>query len=170
MPRSNSRPRAAGVFRRTQGHGRPQRFNSRPRVAGDRVFRENGAYYDVFQFTPARGGRPRHHGGVVGVEGVSIHARAWRATHAEVDALAHDHVSIHARAWRATLSPFVSSCSTFVSIHARAWRATRGSCAERSPGMFQFTPARGGRRQRGGLRPPLTGFNSRPRVAGDNAR
>ena len=55
-------------------------FNSRPRVAGDHMFSYVVAALEAFQFTPARGGRRelRDVAGMVG--GVSIHARAWRAT------------------------------------------------------------------------------------------
>ena len=99
---------------------------------------------------------------------VSIHARAWRATQQPEGATdnyiefqftparggrhlhAVDHaildVSIHARAWRATHYEAQGYVMDAVSIHARAWRATgvSGTCGARS------------------------GFNSRPRVAGDD--
>ena len=58
------------------------RFNSRPRVAGD-VF----IFDDPF----------------LGVD-VSIHARAWRATVVKLAPIVFCDVSIHARAWRATNS------------------------------------------------------------------
>ncbi len=124
-------------------------FNSRPRVAGDvrrpadrtfvvvsihaRAWRatvSHGGKYEsgVFQFTPARGGRP----------GV---ARRQRQA---------DDVSIHARAWRATVEPLLPDDVPEVSIHARAWRATVIASPLLLWRAFQFTPARGGRPKRSG--------------------
>ena len=54
-----------------------------------------------------------------------------------------------------------------VSIHARAWRATAAFICPHGVNVFQFTPARGGRPQSRRLRVAASGFNSRPRVAGD---
>ena len=54
-----------------------------------------------------------------------------------------------------------------VSIHARAWRATKGYYVVSNITLFQFTPARGGRRCASGATTRSRGFNSRPRVAGD---
>ena len=118
-----------------------ERFNSRPRVAGD-TGAATAAPMAAFQFTPARGGRPVPEVGADGLVAVSIHARAWRATrsHAEGDAAnpfqftparqpcgerrSPSPVSIHARAWRATPRPSSCARASMVSIHARAWRAT----------------------------------------------
>ena len=122
----------------------PWRFNSRPRVAGDRRL---GGHF--------QGAR------------VSIHARAWRATPCAMRVSRSRNVSIHARAWRATLRPILPPLPAAVSIHARAWRATsrvRNVCRHE---WFQFTPARGGRHSSRDGGPAMMGFNSRPRVAGD---
>ena len=102
--------------------------------------------------------------------GVSIHARAWRATQFAMlrnftrpfqFTPAHGGrlvlhvivrvgtVSIHARAWRATVAPEEVLGIGDVSIHARAWRATQASCPPRS-----IAPR----------------FNSRPRMAGDRRK
>ncbi len=56
-------------------------FNSRPRVAGDRLHHERGRRVQV-----------------------SIHARAWRATQHTRPRPREHQVSIHARAWRATIA------------------------------------------------------------------
>ncbi len=119
---------------------------------------------------------------------VSIHARAWRAT-LILRNLSRLGVSIHARAWRATKTAAINGGFANVSIHARAWRATpsptrtiRLGCFNSRPrvagdmgtrlsglhtSLFQFTPARGGRRPRTEDVGVFRRFNSRPRVAGD---
>ena len=53
-----------------------------------------------------------------------IHAPAWGATGAVVDALAVVDVSIHAPAWGATHPERLSGLRQAVSIHAPAWDAT----------------------------------------------
>ena len=78
--------------------------------------------------------------------GVSIHARAWRATAVQEELAVGIVVSIHARAWRATLLSKVRQNRPVVSIHARAWRATNHDVV---------------------LCVSSSGFNSRPRMAGD---
>ena len=79
-------------------------------------------------------------------------------------------VSIHARAWRATCTATPAPNDLIVSIHARAWRATRAIETMVANHPFQFTPARGGRLRTGAwCARPARGFNSRPRVAGDQA-
>ena len=99
-------------------------------------------------------------------DGVSIHARAWRATASPSlrycdnefqftpahggrqlvdDAIPAGVVSIHARAWRATRFLWRVCGCPHVSIHARAWRATGVVCGQPEPPWFQFTPAHGGR-------------------------
>ena len=81
----------------------------------------------------------------------------------------HGIVSIHARAWRATRGGMRLQRRAPVSMHARAWRATATSAERRTVSMvFQFTPARGGRPcNMARRRKRRQGFNSRPRVAGD---
>ena len=79
-------------------------------------------------------------------------------------------VSIHARAWRATKDAVACFNRFLVSIHARAWRATIKTIPGFKFLVFQFTPARGGRRPGMGTITQSGGFNSRPRVAGDSAR
>ncbi len=59
-----------------------ERFNPRPRMAGDVC--ADGRY------------SPVNH--------VSIHARVWRATAIATNTVDKANVSIHARVWRATLS------------------------------------------------------------------
>ncbi len=108
------------VFRQDTG------FNSRPRVAGDEVKGDTCAVFvpvsiharawratmgpgiikelTMFQFTPARGGRPNVSRHVTNTRLVSIHARAWRATFRVYHLRKLCFVSIHARAWRATHS------------------------------------------------------------------
>ncbi len=54
-----------------------------------------------------------------------------------------------------------------VSIHARAWRATVAFAASPPESVFQFTPARGGRLAAKVKYYGVFCFNSRPRVAGD---
>ena len=68
------------TFRRARGIFCTKCFNSRPRVAGDLNVGRIVAHRIVFQFTPARGGRPLFAGANGRAEYVSIHARAWRAT------------------------------------------------------------------------------------------
>ena len=81
------------------------------------------AFCDVFQFTPARGGRQGRVAAIDRVIDVSIHARAWRATVFRSSHPRYIYVSIHARAWRAT----------FILAHCPLLK------------LFQFTPAPGGR-------------------------
>ncbi len=121
-------------------------FNSRPRVAGDS--KQPGTWAN---------------------RNVSIHARAWRATHPVRGRLRRHQVSIHARAWRATLGQQGGAQLRPVSIHARAWRATRPRGTATCTPTFQFTPARGGRPRRDCVGTSPVGFNSRPRVAGDQS-
>ena len=92
----------AGDLKNAGGEGvEINSFNSRPRMAGDR----RGAAHLIRT-------------------GVSIHARAWRATLHQVLVGVLAVVSIHARAWRATLDESAHHDAHRVSIHARAWRAT----------------------------------------------
>ena len=142
-------------------------FNSRPRVAGDTpgmAARGRGA----FQFTPARGGRPERAAASLCGHGVSIHARAWRAT-----LLLNKVITISEFQFTPARGGRPSPCQMdpdgllfqftparggrpahdethaldrLVSIHARAWRATSSLASLLWKWAFQFTPARGGRR------------------------
>jgi len=99
--RFNPRPRVAG-----DPHRGPRRtwsvcFNPRPRVAGDDV--PNNIFY---------------------LDYVSIHARVWRATYVNATPASYYTVSIHARVWRATVAGPWYTIGSVVSIHARVWRAT----------------------------------------------
>ena len=163
----NSRPRVAGDFLIDRVQRTHTSFNSRPRVAGD--FREDEPELEAL---------------------VSIHARAWRATHQASDDRNPCTVSIHARAWRATLlrwsyppvnlcfnsrprvagdlKAWIATAGYTVSIHARAWRATVVTTKVTLVTVFQFTPARGGRHAGASGRSCKSRFNSRPRVAGDD--
>ena len=97
----NSRPREAGdprghsssIWRSVSIHARARRatrvrrahcarrrFNSRPREAGDFHGRRFAERVELFQFTPARGGRPDGLSIRMSMSIVSIHARARRAT------------------------------------------------------------------------------------------
>ena len=89
-------------------------------------------------------------------------------TAAEFDTMRR--VSTHARAWRATISPILPQVGREgVSTHARAWRATAAWNVDTEERMFQPTPAHGGRPETCciSMNSP-TGFNPRPRMAGDN--
>ena len=124
------------------------------------------------------------------MDGVSIHARTWRATSILVRSSAPSGFNSrpHVAGDHGTASVMIA---TVVSIHARTWRATWFLICVPHAQSFQFTPARGGRLDcldeifeavtfqftpaRGG-RPGLpdgsctgSGFNSRPHVAGDLA-
>ncbi len=120
---------------------------------------------------------------------VSIHAPAWGATIPIAHKVRQSLVSIHAPAWGATGSAHQESYPAKVSIHAPAWGATgnrqicdgevgfnprprvggdrHGSYAKASPGMFQSTPPRGGRRRLERVSGLSHCFNPRPRVGGD---
>ena len=99
--------------------------------------------------------------------GVSIHARAWRATGARGGKGGSGSVSIHARAWRATLSPRLKASSRmFQSTPAHGGRlGAARSC--RWYDTFQSTPAHGGRLGLLADKPRVRGFNPRARMAGD---
>ena len=84
----------------------------------------------VFQFTPARGGRPdaARHGNA---EPRCFNSRPRVAGDWVGEAVkCFIKVSIHARAWRATAGRGGSGGASEVSIHTRAWRAT-SAAAER---------------------------------------
>ena len=157
--------------------GRPSRF---------RAWR----FSATFQFTPARGGRPKPSQNQPRRQ-VSIHARAWRAT-AAMRRATQLITRFNSRPRVAGDSSRRNVCSVkSVSIHARAWRATYHSISLMPIVEFQFTPARGGRPTQTILIPKSrlvsiharawratevcaarregSGFNSRPRVAGDFA-
>ena len=74
----------ARAGRATIGQGVTERvkkcFNPRPRGAGDPFLLDNPLMDAVFQSTPARGGRLATHLSGHNTRGVSIHARAGRAT------------------------------------------------------------------------------------------
>ncbi len=119
----------------------------------------------------ARAWRATHAAGLVDRRRVvSIHARAWRATSRRLACSSSSCVSIHARAWRATSNRHLCSAGLYVSIHARAWRATHarhavevGAAVSIHARAWRATPQLVG----GPVDP--AGFNSRPRVAGDEA-
>ena len=78
----------------------------------------------MFQFTPARGGRPRGVRTVVAGGRFNSRPRVAGDRKHYVIGIAPQLVSIHARAWRATFAHVSAVDPVFVSIHARAWRAT----------------------------------------------
>ena len=98
-------------------HARGVRHGSPPPA------RSNGS----FQFTHARGVRPVAGGGGVAAQGVSIHARAGRATDGADHLRESAAVSIHARAGRATRTTGRRAASR-ASFNSR----TRGACDQRS--------------------------------------
>jgi len=152
------------------------------------VGRSSTALVNMFQSTPARGGRP-------GRPGMTILTGKFQSTPARGGRLATSvalnrtaEVSIHARARRATVA--LAGFSTVHLFQSTPARGGRPATDEISIGahLFQSTPARGGRRRpgpslrrpamfqstpaRGGRRPwpqcPLRCcFNPRPRAAGD---
>ena len=77
-------------------------FNPRPRMAGDRRTIHGSHAPNLFQSTPAHGGRRCSNRSGYPWRCVSIHARAWRATVTTMGTVSPIDVSIHARAWRAT--------------------------------------------------------------------
>ena len=120
------------------------RFQFTPARGGRHLLSLRLARCLLFQFTPARGGRPWR-SGQTDMRGVSIHARAWRAT-------------LRVRA--------VLFCLGFQFTPARGGR--RHASVSSFSFAFQFTPARGGRRRAGPAISDRRCFNSRPRVAGDD--
>ena len=168
----------------------PCRFNSRPHVAGDMGGKLAQPRVIVFQFTPARGGRLLGHAlEELGASFQFTPARGGRPAAASMRTLSKV-VSIHARTWRAT------RCRTRASRRCRRFNSRphvagdcaagrtdpRRDCFNSRPHVagddvmtilvaprsaFQFTPARGGRPLKSGIRTHNRGFNSRPHVAGD---
>ena len=129
--------------RRTSRMG--QGFNSRPRVAGDGTNYHHAANSNRFNSRPRVAGDRR-------------------ATAREAQAQ-----SFNSRP-RVAGDPVGVLClcaAQRVSIHARAWRATVAASASFAVLVFQFTPARGGRRASASRTNKHWSFNSRPRVAGD---
>ena len=123
----------------------------------------------TFQFTPARGGRPAHL--PISASFSSFNSRPHVAGDPRSSATPRPWpVSIHARTWRATALRLVARPLNDVSIHARTWRATFNDQSKNDDSMFQFTPARGGRRQYIVVQVCGCCFNSRPHVAGDDQR
>ena len=166
-------------------------FNSRPRVAGDRRLRATSPPACCFNSRPRVAGDVLRHHVRVAERGVSIHARAWRATLRAVGIDEGVGVSIHARAWRATSRrsprlpprcfnsrPRVAGDGTTsgLGVEAPSFQFTPARGGRPLAGMtyqqgntFQFTPARGGRPRTPAATPPGSRFNSRPRVAGDSS-
>ena len=104
-----------------------------------------GAGLRLFQFTPARGGRPNISECFIPLTSFNSRPR-----------VAGDPVGV-----------LCLCAAQRVSIHARAWRATVAASASFAVLVFQFTPARGGRRASASRTNKHWSFNSRPRVAGD---
>src|SRR5690606_7118909 len=105
-----------------------QRFNPRPRGAGDQLAKSYSVCVSSFNPRPRGAGDAGLLTGSPGTAVVSIHARAGRATVSDVRAAFVVRVSIHARAGRATtLAAMKSHLDT----------------------LFQSTPARGGRPDHG---------------------
>ena len=101
---------------------------------------------EMFQSTPARGGR-------LATEFKAVGRELFQSTPARGGRLplchcCHNfiHVSIHARTGRATRSGLLDVVWHRVSIHARTGRATWSKHCAYSKRWFQSTPARGGRR------------------------
>ncbi len=164
-PCFNSRPRGAGDS--AAGISAPpiRRFNSRPRGAGD--FNRILTYLDnTFQFTPARGGR-RLIEDMSRILGVSIHARAGRATSSP--SITQTSIGCFNSRPRGAGDLKLAGAYQRASFNSRPRGAGDTSCSAHTScaKRFQFTPARGGRlvRRRAFLK--LRRFNSRPRGAGD---
>ncbi len=165
MARFNSRPRVAGdrfldplhpprsvsiharAWRATWSPGGRTsrgRFNSRPRVAGDILGLAVRAEGIVFQFTPARGGRPFAETMRSPLSGFNSRPRVAGDRISSDDVLAVLFQFTPARGGRQCPRP-IGRRWKYVSIHARAWRATRYQSYTSLEREFQFTPARGGR-------------------------
>ena len=192
ITRFNSRPRAAGdeVFiaesfgqQGVSTHARAQRatschygfrtprsFQLTPRAAVTFLLQLIRIGLK-FKLTPARSGRQPQSSSHASACAVSTHARAQRATVRDVADVVGILVSTHARAQRATFrSTSLTTVKFCVSTHARAQRATRSRVTMTArPKRFQLTPARSGRRCAADFCLLDSGFNSRPRAAGDRA-
>ena len=208
----NPRPRTAGDKRRLRRFGKRWSFNPRPRTAGDNLERSLLCLLMVFQSTPAHGGRQKKiaeirealefqstpaHGGrqsgaiaAVLVNGVSIHARARRATLITFifnfpmicfnprPRTAGDSVVDHPQAgdFRFQSTPahggrlaekLYDALELIVSIHARARRATSGGTTLRWPcKRFNPRPRTAGDRSIASVKVPFTGFQSTPAHGG----
>ncbi len=164
----NSRPREAGDKFPRRRSARQPCFNSRPREAGDlrhqrerivaavsihararratvdKFTQETG---ELFQFTPARGGRRCSSRVCIPSPGFQFTpARGGRHDDYGTGRLVYD-VSIHARARRATGHP-AQSPSRVIRFNSRPREAGDKSTftSFTADNVFQFTPARGGRR------------------------
>ena len=144
----------------------PERFNSRPRKAGDLTVARH-MLTALFQFTPAQGGRLDVVKRIAKYAKVSIHARARRATPFKRGTASQDMFQFTpAQGGRQVADVAMGELTKFqftpaqggrpvlsyhvlvldVSIHARARRATRSSkTLSLTTVLFQFTPAQGGR-------------------------
>ncbi len=164
-------------------------FDPRPRMGGDATGQGGGRDHSVSIHAPAWGATA-FFGGCQKVEQVSIHAPAWGATSAQPappvwgrvsihapawgatrNGIAMDFrrvVSIHAPAWGATSPSAGTSTQAPVSIHAPAWGATLSSDPEISTPAFRSTPPHGGRPLSCTSPGPITGFDPRPRMGGDD--
>ena len=164
--RFNPRPRVAGDGNHTATIVPQNMFQSTPACGGRRDCCRRPAHHKVFQSTPACGGRLGGRGWGLGVQDVSIHARVWRATGAGKSLRPVLAVSIHARVWRATI---VSAFS-----HARTSFNPRPRVAGDGPQLadllaartFQSTPACGGRRPGCAASVDLLLFQSTPACGG----
>ena len=143
-------------------------FNSRPRAEGDRYDGRTSRRETCFN------SRPRAEGDLllIGSEqstGVSIHALARRAT-CRFCYLRRRKSSFNSRPRAEGDAPRLPLCASSVRFNSRPRAEGDHPGAARSTPrmMFQFTPSRGGRRNRGlpvGILP--WSFNSRPRAEGD---
>jgi len=121
---------------------------------------------EMFQFTPARGGRRRFVNEIF-IPKVSIHARARRATYTpRQDIPSPPRFNSRPRAAGDDIEAFDERVIK-VSIHARARRATQLITNFAQDIWFQFTPARGGRRRVVRWLPPhgLVSIHARARRA-----
>ena len=151
-----------------------------------------GAAQYIFQFTPLREGRPRggHGGFPLGLH-ISIHApprgataagrRITRLTIFQFTPLREGRrrraalhrrggqISIHAPPRGATGQAATHTRRDDISIHAPPRGATESHKRQENdtPGGFQFTPLREGRRDARGQRHARRYFNSRPSARGD---
>ena len=124
-----------------------------------------------FQFTPARGGRPTVQRDAEAVAGFNSrpHVAGDRTAAGRQAPQRRFNSRPHVAG---DFQRPVKKRRLHVSIHARTWRATPVHCCTSLWLLFQFTPARGGRRSavRTSRASIYVCFNSRPHVAGDQPK